>query len=186
MQNINTIATNSFDYSGNVTIKIQRGDSTVKTYNYTNNGNLPLYEFLANCVAGKFYESQRPTRLVLFTKKTETNGDVDTVTWSPATSDRGIFYAKTPVITRDTDSCTATLHFVVPYSVIYESPIAALKLYSADSISDSLDSYSAVIELDPVIDLTELVSRGNKNYSLIVDWKLTFKHIIPASTPANN
>lgn len=51
---------NSLAYRGDITIQLLRGKKVYKTIKTHNAGELPLFEFMANCLAGNYYPNKVP------------------------------------------------------------------------------------------------------------------------------
>jgi len=53
-------------YQGKLKVSVQRGNKTISTKEYHNNGMPNLFKFLANALAGSFNEVLRPVKIKLF------------------------------------------------------------------------------------------------------------------------
>lgn len=60
-------------YTGNVTISVLRKNKIVKQYKNHNEGNSNLFTFILNCLAGEYYDVDRPRWIVAY--YTENNQD---------------------------------------------------------------------------------------------------------------
>lgn len=53
-------------YTGNVTISVLRKNKVVKQYKNHNDGNNNLFAFILNCLAGEYYDVDRPKWIVAY------------------------------------------------------------------------------------------------------------------------
>lgn len=112
-------------YSGKVTVDLVRGGKVVKTIRTHNKGKLPLFNFIANCLAGKFYESLKPQYIQLF----NAGSPNDAVSYIPTP------YSSVGVETFENaetgDYCEVTFKFVVPFSILPTgATINQIRLYN--------------------------------------------------------
>lgn len=175
-------------YEGHVRVSIARGKRVIKSYEYKNAGGPRLFNFLANCAAGNFFDNDRPTRIILFKSQQEGDGTV----YTPISTSSGLFYSSAPMVIKNTVEeqmsgifYQTTLHFTIPYYEIYENTVAGARLYSANALSMATfdqDDYSAAVIFDGGLELDP--AGAQQNYMLIIDWELQFKNLSGADTPA--
>ena len=79
---------NVINYKGVIKVKIKNGkDKVIHSRQYTNNGALPLFQFLSDCLRGEYVsaEKYRPKAIVLFGAKFPHNFSDD-----PSKADKSI------------------------------------------------------------------------------------------------
>ena len=164
-----TIKSNdNFGYKGNVTIKLVHNNKVYKVIKSHNNGYLPLFNFLINCLSGTFYESSRPQWLRLFDL-----GDDD---WDEASDiptkevSRTVFSEGSA--RADLDNGKAILTFTVScFYLTKDKNITHLALYSNDNVDDRTKP-SAVVKLE-----TPLSTNAIGNDNVVILWSLSFDNI---------
>ena len=136
--------TTTIKYSGEVTIKVKKGNKVLSSYKSHNEGKEKLFKFIAEALSGTFTKDNRPCRLVLFKQL----NDSDT----PAAPDFSInssissyiMYSTTPVpeaITSNNEviGYSITYHFVIPSAYIQSgnTEIYKLAIYPETNSSES-------------------------------------------------
>lgn len=146
-------------YKGNVTIKVLHGNKAVKTIKTSNTGFMPLFEFLMYCLAGSYLVDKLPRYLRVF------NVDNTELTTNAILSNSTQSYEKT------SSSCSVTISFVIPYSILTSAQhIKSFKLYSQENSSyNKRESPSAEIILDNEISVST-------DANLLVAWKMTVEN----------
>lgn len=154
MNNCNIACYPEFTYEGRVKVSIAKGKRIIKSYEYKNAGGPRLFNFLANCAAGNFFDNDRPTRIILF-KSQVVSG---TTRYDPISTSSGLFYSSAPIVIKNTvegqslgDFYQTTLHFTIPYYEIYDSTVSGARLYSANALSATpfnKNDYSAAVVFD--------------------------------------
>lgn len=189
---INSI-TPSIGYEGVVSIKIKKGNKTIKTICSHNNGTSKLFSFIQYCLQGGFEQakSSRPCKLLLL--KQGTNKIVDGKTLkdeelsTPEDADYGanfwgsdhiiapgIIYNKVPVIGNDDKNG----HFIkysfrIPVSILdSNSEIYKLALVPELYNNEYLDICAYYRLTEPIV-----VSSLTSDHVLNVEWTLRFKNI---------
>lgn len=167
MNNCNIACYPELAYEGRVKVSIAKGKRIIKSYEYKNAGGPRLFNFLANCAAGNFFDNDRPTRIILFKEKED-----DATKYEPISTSSGLFYNSAPMVLKNEQASDkfyqTTLHFTIPYYEIYKNTIHSARLYSANALSTiplDLEDYSAAVVFDKSLDLTNV----QQNYILIID-----------------
>lgn len=151
-----TNSSSSIIYKGSVKIEMIRGNKVIKTITQHNQGQLSLFSFISQCLAGTFKDSLRPKILQAYTKA---NNE-----YTKRTS--------TPILYR---SCRAigdgktVYKFLIPANAILGTgAINHFRLFSTDNVLkvDELDSCSAYIDYKE----TDIVPDSKTNF--LITWTL--------------
>ena len=153
--------TNTISYKGEITLTVMHGKKKVKTIKTHNNGLLPLFEFLAHCLAGDFSARDVPNYIRLFD-----SSNVE-LTYNAIPQTSLISYTSTST------SATATLSFNVASGELrtLENAIKTFKIYSLKNMNDPTNP-SATFTLDSGEEIT--ISSGA---ILIVAWKMSVGNV---------
>ena len=171
-------------YNGKVKVSIQKDNKIIASKTYHNEGSKYLYQFLCYCLAGDFdsVKNYRPFKIKLFkNKRSVEHLEPD------LTSEASSFIAidqKPDVLPIKNDELQTinyktVLHFLIPYSFIFQDKINQICLYSINANTN--EDYSAIYylvneDVDPVewdwIDITTL---NNSVYNLIIEWEMSFE-----------
>lgn len=209
-QNINLAGTQTLNYQGSVTIKLNHGKKTVLSKTYHNAGMPSLFKFLATALAGNYSEALRPCKIKLFYwKKADDYNlspkDFDWITAfneavPPSNVSTFVTYDNTPKVdreeityTKDGNSYTdtqykTTLHFRVPFALIAGDKINLIGLYPSNSYVGTEKDPSAYYLLAnddgtkwEALDLENIEG----NYSIIIDWTMAVLNKQTAINTAN-
>ena len=173
-------------YSGTLKIKVKDGHKTLQTYEYHNAGTDYLFTFLCNCISGEYRiaERNRPFKIKLY-DRTDAYfaGELPKVD-EPVS---GFISVNTPATIDPTDGhISVTLHFLVPYSNISGDRICQVCLYGALMGTGDESKYSAYYYFaDPIKndwDPIKIDNTHKANYSLIIEWTLSFTNIAETTT----
>lgn len=185
IQEIENFTGNSIEYKGQITVSIFEDDRMISKNTYYNQGTNKLFTFLTNCLSGDFNTAMasRPCRLVLLKKgssedlatstPTATNKDSNGKTYWGETyyAAPPVYYGKTPTITAN----KITYNFRVPFLVLQSGAIIkkmALVPENSSSVSDICAYYTLTDEIE--------VPTAGGNYTILVDWELSFSNKIQA------
>ncbi len=181
--------TQNINYSGKVTVSILRNNKTISSKTYCNMGRAPLFKFLCNCLAGKYYDTLRPCKIKLF-NFTNTQVSPSNFNWENVDFDTYmeqvspyITFDATPIIkgvNTDDDPTTidkyqVTYHFRVPDAYLVRGQINIVALYSNDATGqkDAVAYYKLAENNEwAPIDFTNATG----NFSLVIDWTLLLKN----------
>ena len=192
--------TDTFSYTGKITITVKNGNTVVSKNTYKNNGGLNLWYFLCATLAGQYSNAElfRPTKLMLFncssaTVPTTEPDFTDTLVYTALTGEVSINKATSVLPIKDlsnkTINYTATLHFLVPpayFSAGHEElGINTAVLYGKSrplDITSAKNQYSAyyffTTKNDDQItwDVANILKIKDikENYNVIIDWEMSF------------
>ena len=188
--NNNTKQKNSnvnLNYSGEITLKIQKNGKIISTKKYHNAGTNELWKFISYCVAGKYQsaENLRPQYIRLFKNNNEPGGGLNTTD----------IYTASQIVLMNTSGAPqkwiedstivgykTILHFLIPFTFITEETVNEVRIYSKinrDSINDCsayfqfTKTISDILEWDPIE-----VSDNFGNYNLIIDWEMRISNLV--------
>ena len=175
-------------YTGTVTVASYLGDRLIQKETHHNAGLNNLFKFISNCLQGNWYEAKynRPCKLVMLKAATTENLSVST----PVNEDTKQFWSSdyavcNPIMydnaaasdyfsVEGSPASSATYHFRVPFlSLISGSQIKKLMLLPSIA-SDYAEDACAYFVLDNPIEVP--VAGGN--FTVIIDWTLTFTNSI--------
>lgn len=147
-------------YKGSVTIKLMRGKHVYKTMRGLNSGELPLFNYIASCLASNYIDSLAPRYIVAFNNQLSTFDSTSPTTTSPI---------RFSTVSVDESTASASLTFVIPGSVFtFDASTNMFALYSSKNASNkAYSSPSAWLKLDTAI--TDVGVGDN----VAVIWKLT-------------
>ena len=150
--------TQDISYAGKVSIKVQRGNKTILTKQYHNNGMPDLFKFLCQALAGTYNDELRPCKIKLFcydeANSNQENTQPSQFDWQevftetsligsdtskPRNASPFVLYDTTPVVTKREikgvngnfkTSYETTFHFRIPGSLITTDLVHMIGLYS--------------------------------------------------------
>lgn len=166
-------------YSGAVTVSSYLGDRLISKQTKHNSGLPTLFAFIANCLEGTWTEAKanRPCKLALL--KTALNEELTTsspltaeAAWSSSQAVAKPIMHDSAVISAGAGSLTSsvTYHFRIPFlSLVAGSKIQKLLLLPSNPTSYAKEA-CAYFVLDTPIQVPE----SGGNFTIIVDWTLTF------------
>ncbi len=177
---LKTLNNQSVNYKGIVKVSIVNGQNkTISTNTYYNNGTNNLFNFIANCIAGNYinHEKYRPCKIALY-KAAASGSNIK----SEYRVSNFIFQdgaAKVKNINSDkTSGCEVIYHFRIPFVQLTSSENVVSAALWPSIFSENNNEYSAIVNLNPVIEIPENVST---NWTIIVDWTLQISNA-PSST----
>lgn len=172
---------NTFNYSGDITLKILDGNRVISTKEYHNTGTQKLFNFFGSCLRGEFRaaKSARPCRVVLFEAGTgEAKDSVPTAEYWNADkkASTAVYYDSTPVVldNEDGNGTTVQYHFRLPFLSLRSGAIVTKIGLYPNIVSNYVDDICAYYYLDQE-NYINIPLRGG-NYTIVIDWKLTIKN----------
>lgn len=170
-----TILTNGLGYEGKVTLTLKSNNLVLESKTYKNSGTTELFDFLANCLAGKFNVARLPSKILLLF-----NGS-DNAIKATATSciQRSAWVSRAQAPTVDSSpanqSTKVTYNFEVPKNAI-AGEFNQIALYGANSTE--IDKFSAYYYLANSSGdfLTEDPAEWSPSTVLLIDWELTISN----------
>lgn len=154
----------SLSYTGTVTLSQYVGKKRFEVARVKNAGNAPLFDFLANCLAGNFdlAEPERPVKIMLLQQDGEELTSRSDFLWLLTNPER-------------VDVGKVRYSFIVPNSWLTSSnSFNAIGLYTRNADLSSLSNYAAICG---VKDASNNIS---PSAVLVVDWELSV-----ANRPSN-
>ena len=185
-------------YKGVVSIKVRKGKKVVGKTTYHNEGNLPLFNFLAMCVKGEYaqVEALRPKYIKLFTMGESGTAvppytDFNDLVTNIAELESLNFphYSGNPEIDSNNNKnyCGVKFKFVIPFSQIADySDLNLLALYSQQNLNKEEDASAYIVikkkvnnewVLSDILKETGIsgLSASQLNqYNLFLEWELIF------------
>ncbi len=188
-------------YTGTVTIASYEGDRLIQKETHHNAGLEKLFSFMSSCLQGNWYEARfkRPCKLVMLkAAEDEKKGDISLPTDRSALDDKDrhywssyyavcspVMYDTAATATTSAESSEVTYHFRVPFlSLVGGSRIKKLLLLPPLATDYQTDACAYFI-LDKEIEVPVF----SANYTVIIDWTLTFnnaKKTISTTPDSNN
>lgn len=177
-------------YVGTVTVTTYLGERILQKETHHNQGTLRLFKFISSCLQGNWYEAKfnRPCKLVLLQpaigeKLLESEKEDPAYStpkskpeyWSPE-------YAACSPMLYDNAAIAETNETNLSSSVTYHFRIPFLKLISGAKIKKLLllpsiaSDYAAEACAYFILDSDIKVPEEGKNFTVIIDWTLTFKN----------
>ena len=152
------------EYSGNVTIKVVRNDTIIKTINGHNSGTYRLFEYIAKCLANIYESAYSPKYLQVFHAEDSSDTNLE-----GKSSLVGIIAISTSTYSSDkvNQSGTASLTFTIPGELFTGN--VAPNLFALYSTIDRLNTTSPLATYYLSESLTSISSDTN----VIVVWELT-------------
>ena len=156
-------ATSSLSYTGTVTLSQYIDNKKVNIATIHNTGNEPLFNFLADCLAGNFKTASAaiPTKLMLLKIATDDFGGLNLKEITNATAAGPIGLLTKP---EKIDYNTVRYSFMIPRDQLASISFNAIGLY-ADT--DNIANYAAICKANST---TNNISASSV---LVVDWDLT-------------
>lgn len=172
-----TPAIQGLQYSGQVKVSIKQGDKIIPVNTGKNNGNMSLFTFIANCLAGTMVQTSKPTRIQLYNLD---GPETPNTTPQPfANSITGkISYNTTPIVKSEQvdnkDTASVTYHFLIPYGSINGDKIYKLGLWSVDTSGEAYPMAYYLFHNNTGWTPIDIKRDTNvdQNYSLIIEWTL--------------
>ena len=155
-------AANAVGYTGVVTLYQKINSKKHIIARVHNEGRVPLFNFLADCLAGDFdvAKADRPTKIMLLNENEEAG------TRERAGSSSFIYLLTKPERVYSATEGIVRYSFLIPPEALIGAECNAIGLYNATASEADLDDYAAHC----VIDL------ANKSFSLssvlLIDWEL--------------
>lgn len=168
MDEIKNTIINGITPTGNVNIKVLRGDKVIRKINGHNTGTLELCRYLRDALAGDHVVAYRPGRIVPCVKQGSDLVDIFTY---------GVQYLPESMVHRgddpDNNSAWLDMGFIIPNTLLsVGQKISGFRLYRNILANDgSLVKY-AEIDFDkqePPIEPIEII---NDKVSIRVDWRI--------------
>ena len=166
-------------YSGTVAVSAYLDGRLIQKQVKHNSGLPTLFAFIANCLEGTWTEARanRPCKLALLkTAKDEniliSNPMTDKTAWGSNHAVASPIMHDSAVISASANSLTSsiTYHFRVPFlSLVAGSEIQKLLLLPADPTSYADEACAYFVLDNPIV-----VPTSGGNFTVIVDWTLTF------------
>ena len=164
-----SVINDTFQYTGTVTLKTIKGGKVTSSKTYHNNGGNELFNFLYNCLAGKYIDSSRPAYIVAYYKdagenKYTANGSLNTI-------------SATIIEASSTEPACIEYRFILPYLSAYTSTgIDGFAVYNSSknpisaSAGDNVSTdYSMILELNEN-------KKINKDETTLVVWRLQIEN----------
>ena len=179
-------------YTGTVTIASYLGDRLIQKESHHNKGLNTLFEFMSNCLQGNWYEAKykRPCKLVMLQTADQelSPNDISSPSNSSAIDREGkhfwsskyavcnpTMYDTAATTTTDAESSSVTYHFRVPFlSLVGGSKIKKLMLLPPQATNYQTEACAYYV-LDTEIEVPVV----GANFTVIVDWTLTFSNEQP-------
>lgn len=165
------LSTLNIGYAGKVNIKVKNKKTNQTLYSYTNHneGNLPLFNFLALCLAGEYAtaDSQRPYKIKLFKNvNLENQKDRASVVTDELSAVSSFISINTAP---DVYENSVTFHFIVPYAYITGESVNQICLYGAEEkLNENYSAYFYIIDSNNSGSGIQ-VTRALSNLSLMID-----------------
>lgn len=180
------IITNNLTYAGIVTLSQRIGHKKVPVLQVHNNGNLPLFNFLTECLTGNFETAKltRPTKIMILKQTTFKDSDTqsDRVTFERLSSFIYLLASPEKRYSSDTAGISKVcFSFILPKDLLEsidfenndENVTYKLGLYPANATLLDITEYSAICELD----LSSINSSTiGASSVLVVDWELSISN----------
>ena len=170
------IATNTLKYSGIVTLSQYYGSKKIKIAQFHNAGGSPLFDFLADCLAGDFTMATltRPTKIMLI-ERTNPDDESAVPEYGQPNNSTGFTYllTKPEKIPSNDGMSRVRYSFIVQKETINSISNfdnLYLGLYTNEATFDNAGDYAAICKLS-------LTKNNLINASLAVDWELTISNI---------
>ncbi len=183
-------------YSGQVSISVRSGKTTLSKKTYRNTGGVALFRFLANCIkdGGGDSSSLLPIKIKLFEVDTDNKTTPKDITTELAkTANYGenvdleeqkididsasIFVAKSDTANVASDGKSVTLSFRVPYSYITKTKVNMIGLYGRGITHTGYWSAYYLLTKktsDNSTSWDDLEINSSQNYNLLIEWKMSF------------
>lgn len=153
----------SVGYTGNIEIKMLRGDRVIKTVKAKNAGKMPLFNFLAKCLVGQFESTGTPKYIMLGYTSSGLDADAEQVS-SSAIPYSGVSMESQEVL----EQALAVFKFLIPFSTIASGEVInCIRLYNSD-IDWEGGSHCAYFILD---EANKITSDGKSN--ILITWTMT-------------
>ena len=199
-------------YQGRIVVKVMRGNKLIETKQFKNHGLPLLFKFLCNALIGTETNTNRPTKIKLFTLIDEA-APLNNFNWNTAfdislddqqTNPR--LSAISPYIPFDTTPTISlikadsklndetqnyyevTYHFRIPYALLFGSKIHAVGLYSNNAIDgNEQNAYAYYLFTNETgDDWGPLEPEGlSNNFSLIFEWTLSIMNNFTEQTSSS-
>ena len=193
---------NSINYKGKVSIQLMKGKQVAAKKVFYNNGNLPLFQLLANCTAGDYsdVESLRPkfikifkigqkgSQVPSFNSFNELVGANDT---SLASLSYPLYSAEPNIILSNPSSsdkfgrASVTFKFIVPFTQLsFYDDLNMIALYPQKyvGVKDNACAFIVITKKDDPDILSDIISDSGLGsddyelYNLFIEWTMTFKN----------
>lgn len=181
--------TQNLGYQGKVLVKINHGNKTISTKNYSNSGTPLLFKFFCTALMGSYTEALRPCKIKLFSfpLAEELGSDYNNpgnFDWYTSFSDTvNAPQGATPFITYDTTpklkiketSCEVTFHFRIPFSIISGSLIHMIGFYPNNTYRGAeMDTSAYYLLTNEKGDKWEPIELSDVtgNFSIIIEWTM--------------
>lgn len=110
-------------YQGKVCIKIMSGNKIISTKHLKNKGDITLFKFLCQALAGQFQPQMRPCKIKLYDFQNTEIVTPDTFNFTDAEKvipylyevSPFVVYDSTPTVISNTTACTTTFKFKIPF-----------------------------------------------------------------------
>ena len=162
MTNIKGTSINSLQYTGIVTLSQYIGGKKFTLAQIHNDGGKPLFNFLADCLAGDFDMAKvdRPTKILLLNISED-------YSMSKAT-DTAFYYllSKPEKVYSDTEGIVR-YSFMIPQEIFAGTKFNAIGLYTDTATFLDVNNYAAYCKLD-----AEFFDKVSASSVLVLDWEL--------------
>ena len=157
----NTKNTSQIEYTGNVTIKVERNGEVVQVIDGHNSGTYRLFEFIAKCLAGLYESSYGPKYIQCF-HSTSATPDLSSLTSLSGVIPVGTTTYETPTNTQSIAKLTFTIPGVVfPDGVV----VNYFALYNYKDYNNQANPMATYY-------LSTGLSGLDRNSNIIVVWEL--------------
>jgi len=195
----------SIGYQGKLNVQVRRGDKVLSNKTYHNTGNINLFRFLCQCLAGNYREDLRPYKIALFARgntETEYFDNVDTWEFNKGNlaTPLMISYSNTPITRYSRTELGETVggsydieyEFKIPYTYITKSFCkAAIYSYSAtvdEIVEPHADDYSWSAAFgfanaaNTDFQQIDLKNADRQFYTMVLTWTMTISNQTVAIT----
>lgn len=193
--------TQSIGYEGKVTIQLRKGKKIIGKKILHNEGNLPLFQFLASCVKGSYsnVESLRPKFIKIFTIGNaedelplyDSFNELVNKETTNLISLNFPLYSSEPKIVDDApnNKSSVTFKFIIPFTQLsqYEN-LNMIALYSQYYFNTDENASAYIIitkmsgenevlgDIIEEIGLTSITNADANLYNLFIEWTMSFKN----------
>lgn len=163
------IASNTFGYTGIVTLSQYIGQKKVKLAQIQNTGGQALFNFFSECLTGNWEvaKATKPTKILLlnYEEVPGANGDIQL-----SVRDAGvgfIWLTTNPEKVYNPSACTVRYSFMISGDMLRTTEFNGIGLYTNAATEYDYNNYAAFCKVDK---LSEMVITPSS--VLVVDWEL--------------
>lgn len=154
-------------YSGDVTVSVLKGRKVIKTFKNHNEGGNSLYKFILNCLAGYYYDNDRPKWIVPVVKG---NDDI-----TRPSIPKAIPINRCDVL-EDDDKVTLSYKCLISATYLAgETKVNGLAFFSQNDINSiTIDTSEAISDkYSMIMYFGEAVSEDTfQNQNLLITWQV--------------